>query len=166
MKKILLFILLGCLPLISLADLKVYLYNTKSPHKSIGYIIFKNTQYGLLIKPSLHGLSPGMHGFHIHKIGSCADGGLAAGGHYDPDKTGKHLGPYNSKGHLGDMPALYFDKKGIADHPVLSPRLTVKNLLGHAIMIHAGGDNYSDHPKKLGGGGMRAACGIVKVAKN
>jgi Cu-Zn family superoxide dismutase len=29
-------------------------------------------------------------------------------------------------------------------------------------MIHAGGDNYSDHPKRLGGGGARIACGVVK----
>lgn len=27
-----------------------------------------------------------------------------AGGHLDPEKTGKHLGPYNDKGHLGDLP--------------------------------------------------------------
>jgi Cu-Zn family superoxide dismutase len=29
-------------------------------------------------------------------------------------------------------------------------------------MIHAGGDNYSDTPKPLGGGGERIACGVVK----
>jgi len=28
-------------------------------------------------------------------------------------------------------------------------------------MIHAGGDNYSDEPAKLGGGGARMACGVV-----
>ena len=30
-------------------------------------------------------------------------------------------------------------------------------------MIHAGGDNYSDHPEALGGGGARVACGVDKV---
>jgi Cu-Zn family superoxide dismutase len=29
------------------------------------------------------------------------------------------------------------------------------------MMIHAGGDNYSDKPKALGGGGKRVACGII-----
>jgi Cu-Zn family superoxide dismutase len=29
-------------------------------------------------------------------------------------------------------------------------------------MIHAGGDNYSDTPVTLGGGGARVACGVVK----
>lgn len=32
-------------------------------------------------------------------------------------------------------------------------------------MIHAGGDNYSDKPEKLGGGGSRIACGVIKNPK-
>ena len=40
-------------------------------------------------------------------------------------------------------------------------RLKTTDLAGRAIIIHAGGDNYSDNPKKLGGGGARVACGVV-----
>lgn len=29
-------------------------------------------------------------------------------------------------------------------------------------MVHMGGDNHSDHPKPLGGGGDRYACGVIK----
>ena len=29
-------------------------------------------------------------------------------------------------------------------------------------MIHGGGDNNSDHPAPLGGGGPRMACGVIK----
>jgi superoxide dismutase, Cu-Zn family len=29
-------------------------------------------------------------------------------------------------------------------------------------MVHAGGDNFSDQPEPLGGGGGRIACGIIK----
>lgn len=29
-------------------------------------------------------------------------------------------------------------------------------------MVHAGGDNHSDHPLPLGGGGERFACGMIK----
>ena len=28
-------------------------------------------------------------------------------------------------------------------------------------MAHAGGDNHSDHPLPLGGGGERFACGVI-----
>ena len=45
---------------------------------------------------------------------------------------------------------------------VVAPRLKVSDLAGHALVIHAGGDNYSDQPAPLGGGGARIACGVIK----
>ena len=87
---------------------------------------------------------------------------LAAGGHLDPQKTGKHLGPY-ADGHLGDLPAIYVTDDGMASYPVLAPRLKkISEISGKALMVHAGGDNHSDHPKPLGGGGERFACGVIK----
>jgi Cu-Zn family superoxide dismutase len=45
----------------------------------------------------------------------------------------------------------------------LAPRIKdIQALKGHALMIHAGGDNYSDQPKPLGGGGARIACGVIE----
>ncbi|MEA2738922.1 MAG: superoxide dismutase, Cu-Zn family, partial [Acetobacteraceae bacterium] len=32
----------------------------------------------------------------------------------------------------------------------------------HALVIHANGDNYSDAPAALGGGGGRSACGEIE----
>ena len=86
---------------------------------------------------------------------------MAAGGHLDPAKTDEHDGPYNHKGHLGDMPVLIVNADGRATLPTLAPRFKLTDLEHHAIMIHAGGDNYSDHPEKLGGGGERIACGVI-----
>lgn len=51
---------------------------------------------------------------------------------------------------------------GAATIPVLAPRLQVADIKGRALMVHAGGDNYSDVPKKLGGGGARIACGVIE----
>lgn len=127
----------------------------------IGTITMIDSKNGLFIQPDLKGLKPGMHGFHIHIKPSCDNFGKAAGGHFDPKNTGKHLGPYNPDGHLGDLPALYFNKDKQCTMPVFAPRLTLVNLFGHSLMIHAGGDNYSDTPKKLGGGGARVACGKI-----
>lgn len=136
---------------------------TKNTSKKIGTITFKNSPYGgLMIIPKLHELPVGMHGMHLHAMSSCDHEGKDAGNHYDPDHTKKHLGPYNSNGHLGDLPALYVDAKGVADHPIFAPRLTEKDLHGHSVIIHAGDDNYSDFPKPLGGGGDRIACGLIK----
>ena len=70
--------------------------------------------------------------------------------------------PYDKTGHKGDLPAVYVTADGKATYPVLAPRLKVADLAGHALMIHVGGDNYSDHPAALGGRGGRMACGVVK----
>ena len=133
-----------------------------------GKVTLEDTAYGLLITPDLTGLPAGVHGFHVHANPSCAPAAnngvataaLGAGGHWDPEKSSAHLGPYG-KGHKGDLPALYVNADGKANYPVLAPRLKVADLSGHALMVHAGGDNHSDHPAMLGGGGARMACGVV-----
>lgn len=128
----------------------------------MGTITFKTTQYGLMMTPDLHDLSPGMHGMHLHEHASCDHHAKEAGGHFDPNNTGAHNGPYNNQGHLGDLPALYVNADGVANHPILAPRLQESDLYGHAIVIHAGSDNYADSPAALGGGGERIACGVIK----
>lgn len=141
-------------------SIKMYKLTKTGEGKSIGTVDVQDTSYGLLLTPHLQGLAPGVHGFHVHQNPSCADAGKAAGGHLDPQQSDKHLGPYNSAGHLGDLPPLYFNSQGQAQLPVLAPRLTTQQLKGHSLMIHSGGDNYSDYPQKLGGGGDRIACGV------
>ena len=137
--------------------------------EEIGTVTTEDTEYGLLLTPDLTNIPPGIHGFHLHENPSCdteiKDGevtpGLAAGGHYDPENTGSHEGPYGD-GHLGDLPPLIADEEGVANLPVLAPRLTQSDLAGHSLMVHSQGDNYSDQPEKLGGGGGRIACGVVE----
>ena len=134
----------------------------------IGTIKAEDTQYGLLLTPNLSGLTPGVHGFHVHENPDCSPGvrdgevvpALAAGGHYDPENTGRHEGPYGD-GHLGDLPPLIVGADRTATLPLLAPRLEVADLTGRSLMIHQGGDNFSDLPDPLGGGGARIACGVV-----
>lgn len=136
---------------------------------SVGAITLHNSQYGLLLTPDLRGLAPGLHGFHVHQNPDCGpsqkDGaivpGLAAGGHFDPTQTSRHEGPYG-EGHLGDLPPLYVGHDGVANVPILAPRLAVSDIWSHSLMIHDGGDNFSDNPTPLGGGGARSACGVMK----
>ncbi len=132
--------------------------------------LIDSRDYGLLIVPDLQGLEPGVHGFHVHENPDCSsskkDGKVvpagAAGGHYDPKNTGKHEGPLGN-GHLGDLPTLLVGPDGNANMAIFAPRLQVPDVVGRAIVIHEGGDNYSDEPRPLGGGGTRVACGVVGV---
>ncbi len=79
--------------------------------------------------------------------------------HFNPKNIPNHGTPLT--GHLGDLPALSVANDGTAKVTVIAPRLTLAQVEGLALMIHAGGDNYADHPKPLGGGGERIACGII-----
>jgi superoxide dismutase, Cu-Zn family len=137
--------------------------------KSIGTITVKEGKDGVTIEPKLKGLTPGEHGFHIHEKPSCdpadKDGkktaAQAAGGHFDPDTTKAHKGP-GGGGHKGDLPKLVVSDKGEAKDKIEVKGLTLADFDGKSLMIHEGGDNYSDTPKPLGGGGARIACGVVK----
>ncbi|MFZ2854615.1 MAG: superoxide dismutase [Cu-Zn] SodC [Rhodocyclaceae bacterium] len=135
---------------------------------ALGEVRLVETPHGLAFYPQLKGLPPGLHGFHVHENPSCApaekDGApvaaLSAGGHLDSKGAKKHGEPWGD-GHLGDLPPLYVAPDGSAGSPVLAPRLRLADVAKRSLMIHAGGDNHSDHPAALGGGGARVACGVI-----
>jgi Cu-Zn family superoxide dismutase len=141
--------------------------------QKMGSVVIEDSPFGgVMITPHLSGLPAGVHGFHVHEMASCdpaekeghkmAAG--AAGGHLDPAKTGVHAGPYG-KGHLGDLPILVVDADGNTTHPMLAPRIKTSDMIGHALMVHAGGDNYAAVPDAVGGGGARMACGVIAHGK-
>lgn len=148
----------------------VNLVNEKGIGEDVGQVVISESKHGLVFTPALHGLPPGLHGFHVHANPSCEsqekDGKLvpagAAGGHYDPDKTNAHGTPWGD-GHRGDLPPIFVATDGTASQPVLAPRLKWEDLKERALMIHIGGDNHSDHPAALGGGGARIACGVIEL---
>jgi Cu-Zn family superoxide dismutase len=148
---------------------EMFLATEKGPGESIGTVTFTDTPEGLEIKTDLKGLPPGKRGFHVHEHPDCSVGerdgkpvhALTAGGHYDPEKTGKHLGP-DGGGHLGDLPVLEVADDGTAKVTLVVKTPKVADFKDRSVMIHAGGDNYSDEPTMLGGGGARIACGIIR----
>lgn len=151
-------------------DVQIQQLDLQNGNKNIGTITITESPYGLVFTPNLTHLTEGLHGFHIHQNPSCEPkekegkmvAGLGAGGHWDPKETKKHGYPWEDDAHLGDLPALAVTHQGNATNPVLAPRLKKLNeIKGHALMIHAGGDNHSDHPAALGGGGARMACGVI-----
>ena len=146
------------------AQMTVDIYATATGAEKLGTIAFEDeVGGGVRFTPALAGVLPtGDHGFHVHANPDCGMGGQAAGGHYDPGNTGRHEGPAGS-GHLGDLPRLT-SNAGRVSTAVVAPRLTAADLAGRALVIHAGGDNYSDSPAPLGGGGARLACGVVSTA--
>ncbi|EOY8404460.1 superoxide dismutase [Cu-Zn] SodC [Enterobacter asburiae] len=150
-------------------EVEMNLVTPQGVGQSIGTVKITETDKGLEFAPNLKALPPGEHGFHVHAKGSCQpalkegkpSAAEAAGGHLDPQYSGKHEGP-DGMGHLGDLPVLVVNNDGKATDPVVAPRLKkLDEVKGKALMIHVGGDNMSDRPKPLGGGGSRYACGVI-----
>ena len=126
-------------------DVQLNLVTTQGVGQTIGSVKITETDRGLEFAPTLRALPPGKHGFHIHAEGSCqpamkegkAVAAGAAGGHYDPQHTGKHEGPLGA-GHLGDLPLLVVNDAGVADQPTQAESLTTcrsyfdRNLIGCA----------------------------------
>lgn len=170
MKKILLLTFAVVTP-VTFANVAIPMHNVdeKGVGTTVGHVIVTESKHGLVFTPTLKGLAPGIHGFHLHQNGSCEPSKKddqivpagAAGGHYDPANTNEHSTPWGD-GHLGDLPSLYVQSDGSAMQPVLAPRLKIEDIKDKALIIHAGGDNHSDHPTPLGGGGVQISCGVIK----
>jgi Cu-Zn family superoxide dismutase len=133
----------------------------------IGTVIVSEGKNGVSFKVAVSGLPQGQRGFHVHEKGDCGpamkDGkmtaGVAAGAHYDPEGKKSHKGPKGA-GHKGDLPALNASAKGDVNQAVTAPHLKLADVQGRSLVIHEGGDNYSDTPES-GGGKGRIACGVI-----
>lgn len=161
------------LPVLAWADIDVpmTLVNAHGLGQPIGHITLSDSAYGIVLTPNLNGLPAGVHGFHLHMSPSCEpsmkDGkpvaAGSAGGHWDPQHTEHHGMPWATNAHMGDLPPLAVNADGSATQPMLAPRFKdIQAFRHHALVIHAGGDNHSDNPAPLGGGGARLACGVIQ----
>ncbi len=124
-----------------------------------GEVVFTGQPGGLRVTVAASGLSPGEHGFHIHEIGDCsAPDATSAKGHYNP--AGKAHGHHASNDrHGGDLPNLTADARGEARFAADLPGLTLDEIYGRSVVIHADPDDYKSQP--AGNSGKRVACGVI-----
>jgi Cu-Zn family superoxide dismutase len=115
-------------------------------------------------------LEPGLHGIHIHEVGSCDATGTepyaSAGGHFNPDDH-SHGAPDDSDSHAGDLGNIEVGDDGTFTYEVTTDKVTLEpgqpNSLddadGSAIVIHAREDDLATDPSGESGG--RVACGTI-----
>ena len=118
------------------------------------------------------GLTPGMHGFHIHEVGSCDPPAFGtAGGHFDPGPFGNSLPvDANHPYHSGDLPQLDANPAGIAhlrattSRIALAPepgnQLSVFDANGSSVIVHLNPD-LGINGVTGASGGPRLACGVI-----
>ncbi len=156
-----------CLPaLAETARVEMHKITASGVEDKIGTIALADEERGLVLTVTVKGIPAGTHGFHVHQNGNCGPGekdgraqaGIAAGDHFDPNSTKSHMGP-DGKGHKGDLPALDISESK-KEFAVVAPHLKLADIRGRALIIHEGGDTYSDSPE-AGGGKGRIACGVI-----
>jgi superoxide dismutase, Cu-Zn family len=133
----------------------------------VGVATFSVVDSGARLGISVSGLTPGLHGIHVHEQGSCTPPGFgSAGGHLNPG--GREHGLENPAGpHAGDLPNLRVEADGSADTIfTVSPSLLAGgegplfHVEGTAVVVHAERDDQRTDPS--GGSGARVACGVVE----
>jgi Cu-Zn family superoxide dismutase len=110
--------------------------------------------------------SEGNHAIHIHAEGDCsAPDGKSAGGHWNP--TNKSHGKWEETPfHRGDIGNIVVgaDGKGTISRETdlwcIGCEDETKNIIGKAIIIHQGPDDFTSQP--AGAAGARIGCGVIE----
>ena len=130
----------------------------------------RNTATWVQVTLKASGLTPGLHGVHLHAVGKCEPDFSAAGGHFDPGPAGNSDPDANHPFHMGDLPNLSVGPSGEGSFVAATTRvtisdgpLTVFDADGTAIIIHANPDQGITGESKSGvSGGPRVACGVIQ----
>jgi superoxide dismutase, Cu-Zn family len=127
------------------------------------------------------------HGFHIHANDTGTDAGCIADPNVAPNlwfvSADGHwkTGTQDHAGHHGDMPSLLVNADGSAKMEFVTGRFEPSALVGRAVIVHAGPDNFGNVPlgtaanqytandpaattatKNTGNAGDRLACGVIE----
>lgn len=126
---------------------------------------------GIRLEVDGFGLSPGVHGVHLHTVGRCDPPSFdSAGPHWNP--SDRQHGTENPAGqHMGDLPNMTVANDGTGRLEALIPggRLVggatpLLDADGAALVIHASADDYRTDPS--GNSGGRIACGVVTALED
>ncbi len=129
-----------------------------------GKVTFTAAHNGVRVVADIDGLTPGLHGFHIHEKGDCsAPDFSSAGGHFNPTHE-KHGGPTSLHHHVGDLGNIEADSNGHGHYDWTDKELQLNgdnSIIGRSIIVHSDKDDFVSQP--AGNSGSRIGCGVIKA---
>jgi Cu-Zn family superoxide dismutase len=138
----------------------------KSDSNVSGNVFFKEANGLVTVTVVVDGLTEGTHAIHIHEKADCsAADGTSSGGHWNP--TAQPHGKWGSpegyhKGDIGNM-EVGADGKGTMTMSTNEWCIDCgdpnKDILGKAIIVHEGTDDFVTQP--TGNAGGRVSCGGI-----
>lgn len=146
-------------------ELKVEI-ESKSDSNLSGTVVFTEENGEVTMKAEFSGLTEGTHAIHLHENADCsAEDGSSAGGHWNP--TFEDHGEWGDENghHKGDIGNFNADADGNATVNFSTDKWCIgcddntKNIIGTAVVVHDGVDDYTSQPS--GDAGKRIGCGEV-----
>ncbi len=140
--------------------------NPVSNSKLSGNVVFTEEDGEVSMTAIISGLAEGKHAIHIHENGDCsAADGSSAEGHWNP--TDAPHGKWGSSDgfHKGDIGNFEVDANGNGTVNLTTDEWCIgcgdknKDLLGKAVIVHDGVDDYTSQPS--GAAGTRVGCGVI-----
>jgi Cu-Zn family superoxide dismutase len=136
-------------------------------HKVAGTVNFTQRGDKVVVEARVTGLTPGLHGFHIHERGNCtAPDGSSAGPHFNPGASAH--GGIEAPRHGGDLGNLTADANGIAQYKVEVGGISLgsgdDSIIGRSVIVHEKPDDLRSQP--AGNAGARLACGLISKSSD
>ncbi len=139
---------------------------SKSESTATGKVNFTEIDGVVHMTAEISGLTPGVHAIHIHEKADCSSpDGKSSGGHWNPTKV-QHGKWGNAEGyHKGDIGNVEADETGLGTITMKTDEWCIgcgdenKDILGKAIIVHQGVDDFTTQP--TGAAGSRVSCGGI-----
>ncbi|XP_076887064.1 superoxide dismutase [Cu-Zn], chloroplastic-like [Bidens hawaiensis] len=113
------------------------------------------------------GLTPGLHGFHLHEFGDTTNGCISTGPHFNPNGL-THGAPEDEIRHAGDLGNITANADGVAEATIVDKQIPLSGpnaVVGRAFVVHELADDLGKGGHELslstGNAGGRLACGVV-----
>ncbi|WP_025740071.1 superoxide dismutase family protein [Aquimarina pacifica] len=138
----------------------------KNDSNITGSITFTETEGIVNMVAEVKGLAEGEHAIHIHEKADCSSAdGKSTGGHWNPGLTPHGKWGAKEGYHKGDIGNFKTDASGIGNITFATNEWCLgcddekKNIIGKAIIVHQGTDDFTSQPS--GAAGSRVSCGAI-----
>ncbi|KAJ3693063.1 hypothetical protein LUZ60_012158 [Juncus effusus] len=119
------------------------------------------------VSVKITGLTPGLHGFHLHEFGDTTNGCISTGPHFNPNGL-THGAPQDEIRHAGDLGNVVANSEGVAEATIVDNQIPLSgtnSVVGRAFVVHELEDDLGKGGHELslstGNAGGRLACGVV-----
>ena len=142
------------------------LLEPKSDSQLRGNVVFSEENGKVTMTALITGTAEGKHAIHLHEKADCSSAdGKSSGGHWNPTFA-KHGQWGDADGfHIGDIGNFETDANGNAVKTMTTDLWCLgcddpkKNIIGKAVIVHEGVDDYTSQPS--GAAGSRIGCGGI-----